>query len=171
MENRKSFDRNFAACRQPASFFTSAQQMAVFTEDLYVYAWVSFPFLHTPARAGIGSAIYAARYAPHIRTHPGDSPEHWERACQLRGNRVHDWITRGCNAIELRLLVRHRVGGRGWRQHLQTASTRARSLRPSRLPSVLYSVPSLLSSSSPRTFIFFSGPVLARDVGPKRAPN
>lgn len=46
-----------------------------------------------------------------------------ERACQLRGNEVYDWITRGCITIELRLLVRYRVGGRGWRQHLQTAST------------------------------------------------
>lgn len=82
---------------------------------------MSFLLLHTGDEHQFGDLRREER--AHIRTHPGDSPERRERACQLRGSGVHDWITRGCNAIELRLLVRHGVGGRGWRQHLQTASS------------------------------------------------
>lgn len=62
---------------------------------------MSFPFLHT-------TCAYTT-----FGSHPGGSrgtPK--KRACQLR-NVVHDWITRGCIAIVLRLLVRHGVGGRG----------------------------------------------------------
>jgi len=88
---------------------------------IYTYRGCRFHF-YTPVReCQFGGLRREER--THIRTHPRDSPERRERACQLRGNEVHDWITRGCNAIELRLLVRHGVGGRGWRQHLQTASS------------------------------------------------
>lgn len=106
---------------------------------------------YTPAGAS-SSAVYAARNAHptfgHTRT----------CTCQLRGNGVHDWITRGCNAIELRLLVRHGVGGRGWRQHLQTASSGTHPISLSFSRS-FYLVP--LFALFMLLFIFFSGSIFA----------
>lgn len=74
-----------------------------------------------------------------------------QRACQLRDNEVHDWITRGCIAIELRLLVRHGVGGRGWRPHLHSANFSPLShpfssllTRFASLPSFLYLPPGFI---------------------------
>lgn len=162
MRNRESFDES-AACRRPASFFTPAQQMVVFTEELYV-------------RVGVVSIFTHRRGQFTRRVFGGTPPEHRERACQLRGNRVHDWITRGCNAIEPRLLVRHGVGGRGCRQHLQTASSgiHPRPFSLSRAPSIF--IPALRSFLRPLLVPLSSSPApvlaaLASRARPKRAPN
>lgn len=92
-----------------------------------------------------------------------------KRACQLPGNVVHDWITRGCIAIVLRLLVRHGVGGRGWRQHLQTSIQRYP-------PASIFSFSHSFSLYSPSFFYLFPDSIFRlprKDCRTKetRAPN
>lgn len=93
-------------------------QMAVFTVDLYARVGVvsifTYPLKSSWRTRMHTRGITSAAKRAHSDT-PGGLPRRRERACQLRGNEVHDWITRGCIAIELRLLVRHGVGGRGWK--------------------------------------------------------
>jgi len=137
--------------------------MAVFTEDLCVRVGVVSIFAQPPENFSS-----AARRADT----PGEfPPDARVRACQLRGNEVHDWITRGCTAIELRLLVRHGVGGRGCMEAAFTDGIQRYPPAPISFLSLSLSLSLCLCHSLSSPFIFLSVSFRARDAGPKRAAN